>query len=69
MPKLLTAVGRHWYKKPLLFSALVRQQTILYNSESRRIPARIVNLNQAHIGPILRANARLNVEFRKMISI
>jgi IS5 family transposase len=65
----LLAAGRHWYRKLLVVSELVRQQKILYSSESRSIPDRIVSLYQAHIRPIVRGKARSNVEFGGKIAI
>jgi IS5 family transposase len=65
----LLAAGRHIYQKLLVVSELVRQQTILYHSDSRSIPDRIVSLYQAHIRPIVRGKARCNVEFGAKISI
>ena len=47
----------------------MRQQNILYHSDSRSIPARIVSLRQAHIRPIVRGKARCNVAFGAKISI
>ena len=58
----LLAAGRHWYHKLLVVSELLRQQKILYHSDSRSIPDRIVSLYQAHIRPIVRGKARSNVE-------
>jgi hypothetical protein len=65
----LLAAGRYWYRKLLVVSELVRQQRILYHSDSRSIPHRIVSLYQAHIRPIVRGKARCNVEFGAKISI
>jgi IS5 family transposase len=65
----LLAAGRHWYQKLLVVSELVRQQRILYHSDSRSIPHRIVSLVQAHIRPIVRGKSRCNVEFGAKISI
>jgi hypothetical protein len=65
----LLAAGRHWYYKLLVVSELVRQQKIVYHSDSRSIPDRIVSLYQAHIRPIVRGKARSNVEFGAKISI
>ena len=65
----LLAAGRHWYRKLLVVSELVRQQRILYHSDSRSIPDRIVSLVQAHIRPIVRGKSRCNVEFGAKISI
>jgi hypothetical protein len=65
----LLAAGRHWYRKPLVVIGLVRQQRILYHSDSRSIPDRIVRLVQAHIRPIVRGKYRCNVEFGARISI
>jgi len=61
--------GRHWYRKLLVVSELVRQQKILYHSDRRSIPDRIVSLYQAHIRPIVRGKARSNVVFGAKISI
>jgi hypothetical protein len=65
----LLAAGRHWYRKLLVVSELVRQHRILYHSDSRSIPDRIVSLVQAHIRPIVRGKSRCNVEFGAKISI
>lgn len=65
----LLAAGRHAYQKLMVVSELVRQQNILYQSETRSIPDRIVSLCQAHIRPIVRGKARCNVEFGAKISI
>lgn len=65
----LLAAGRYAYQKLLVVSELVRQQNILYHSDSRSIPDRIVSLKQAHIRPIVRGKARCNVEFGAKISI
>lgn len=65
----LLAAGRHWYHKLLVVCELVRQHKILYHSDSRSIPDRIVSLYQAHIRPIVRGKARSNVEFGAKISI
>jgi len=65
----LLAAGRHWYHKLLVVSELVRQQKILYHSDSRSITDRIVRLYQAHFRPIVRGKARSNVEFGAKISI
>jgi transposase, IS5 family len=65
----LLAAGRHWYQKLLVASELVRQQRILYHSDNRSIPDRIVSLYQSHIRPIVRGKARCNVEFGAKISI
>jgi IS5 family transposase len=35
------AAGRHWYRKLVVDSELVRQQKILYHSDSKSIPDRI----------------------------
>ena len=65
----LLAAGRYAYQKLLVVSELVRQQTILDQSDSRSIPDRIVSLGQAHVRPIVRGKARCNVEFGAKISI
>ena len=65
----LLAAGRYVYQKLLVVSELVRQLNILYHSDSRSIPIRIVSLSQAHVSPIVRGKAKCNVEFRAKISI
>lgn len=65
----LLVAGRHWHRKLLVVSELVRQQKILYRSDSRSIPDRIVSLYQSHIRPIVRGKARSNVEFGAKVSI
>ena len=65
----LLAAGRYVYQKLLVVSELVRQQNILYHSDNRSIPDRIVSLRQAHVRPIVRGKARCNVEFGAKISI
>lgn len=65
----LLAAGRHWYHKLLVVSELVPQQKILYRSDSRSIPDRVVSLCHAHIRRIVRGKARSNVEFGAKISI
>jgi hypothetical protein len=65
----LLAAGRLWYQRLLVVSELVRQQKVLYHSDSRSIPDRIVSLYQSHIRPIVRGKARSNVEFGVIISI
>jgi hypothetical protein len=65
----LLAAGRHWYHKLLVVSELVRQQKILYHSDSRSISDRILSLYQSHIRPIVRGKARSNVEFGAKISV
>ena len=50
-------------------SKLVLQQLILYHSDSRSIPDRIVGQVQAHIRTIARGQSRCNVEFGAKISI
>ena len=65
----LLAAGRPIFQKLLVVSELFRQQTILFHSESKSIPDRIVSLSQAHVRPIVRGKARINVEFGAKISI
>ena len=62
------AAGRHWYRKLVVDSELVRQQKILYHSDSKSIPDRI-SLYQALSRPIVRGKARSNVAFGATISI
>ncbi|WFN57741.1 IS5 family transposase [Synechococcus sp. CCFWC 502] len=54
---------------PLVSQAVVRQQKILYHSDTRSIQDRIVSLTQPHIRPIVRGKTRNNVEFGAKISI
>ncbi len=63
------AAGRHAYQKLMVVSELVRQQNILYHSQTRSIPDRIVSLCQVHIRPIVRGKARCNGELGAKISI
>jgi IS5 family transposase len=65
----LLAAGLNIYQKLQVISELVRQQTILYDADSRSIPDRIVSLCQANIRPIIRGKARCNIEFGAKISI
>jgi IS5 family transposase len=55
--RLLTA-GRHWHHMLFVVSELVRQQRILYHSNSRSVPDRIASLCQAHLRPVIRGKAR-----------
>lgn len=64
----LLATERHVYQKLLVVSELVRQQTILYQTDSKSVPGRIVSLFQSYIWPIVRGKARCNVEFGAKIS-
>jgi len=59
----LLAAGRQAYQKLMVVSERFRQQNILYHSETRSIPDRIVSLCKAQIRPIVRGKARCNVEF------
>ncbi|CAK6696170.1 IS5 family transposase ISSysp4 [Synechococcus sp. CBW1107] len=61
--------GRHWCRKLLVISELVRQQMILYRSDTRSIRDRIVSLIQFDIRPIVCGKTRDNVEFGAKISI
>lgn len=53
----------------MVVSELVRQQMILYRSDSTRIPDRNVRVYQAPIRPIVRGKARRNVGFGVKICI
>lgn len=53
----------------MVVSELVRQQSILYHSDSRNNPDRIVSLEQASIRSIVRGKARGNTEYGAKISI
>ena len=57
------AAGRYSYQKLLVLSGLIRQQNLLYHSDNRSIPYRIVSLSQAFIRPIDRGKARCKFEF------
>ena len=63
------AAGRHWYRKLVVDSELVRQQKILYHPDSKSIPHRIVSLYQALSRPIVRGKARSSVAYGATISI
>jgi hypothetical protein len=65
----LLSTRRHIYQRLLVISEQVRQQTILYHTDSRSTHDRIVSLCQAHIRTIVRGKARCNVEFGAKISI
>jgi hypothetical protein len=65
---LLVAV-RPIDQKLLVVSGLVRQQSIPYHADSRRIPDRIVSLCQLHIRLIVRGKARCNLKYGSLISI
>jgi transposase, IS5 family len=65
----LLATGRRANHKPLVISEVVRQQRILYHSDSRSIPDRIVSFSQAHIRPIARGKAQCSVKFGAKITI
>lgn len=52
-----------------MISELHRQQSILLYTKTRSMPARIVNLIQSHIRPIMRGKARAAVEFGAKISV
>jgi hypothetical protein len=65
---LITAC-RHCYLMFLVVSKLGHQQQLLYHSDSRSIPHRIVSLYEAHIRPIVRGKARCNAVFGAKITI
>ena len=62
----LLAAGRYAYQKLLVVSELVRQQNILYQSDIRSIPDRIVSLGQANVrrSCVARQGAMLSLEQR-----
>ena len=53
----------------MVVSELVRQQTILYHSESRSIPDSIVSLSQVHVWIIVRGKVKSDVKFGAKILI
>ena len=65
----LLAAGRSAYQKLLVVGELVRQQNILYHSDSRSIPDRVVSLGQSCLRLIVRGKARCNFELGAKISI
>jgi len=65
----LSSLKTHWWHKLLVISELHRQQTILLYAKTRSIPARIVNLVQRQVRPIVRGKARAAVEFGAKISV
>ena len=65
----LLTIGRTIDQKLLVVCELVQQQIILYHSESKSIPERIVSISQAQVNPIVCGKARSNDEFGANISI
>ncbi|MDA3960180.1 MAG: hypothetical protein PF961_05285 [Planctomycetota bacterium] len=57
-----------WYKKMLVASEVLRQQTELYRTKAWSIPDRIVSVSQPHVRPIVRGKAGVPVEFGAKIS-
>ena len=65
----LSQLSRHNYRMLLVVSELLRQQQLMYQSCSRRIDDRIVNLTQPHVRPIVRGKAGTPVEFGAKLSV
>ena len=65
----LSQLSRHNYRMLLVVSELLRQQQLMYQSRSRRIDDRIVNLTQPHVRPMVRGKAGTPVEFGAKISV
>ncbi len=60
---LLSALGKHLYRKLLVIAELYRQQQAMYDPRQHRIDDRIVRLSQPHIRPMVRGKAGTPVEF------
>jgi hypothetical protein len=65
----LSALGSQLFRKLLVASEVHRQQQEMYDSDSRRIDDRIVNLSKPHVRPIVRGKAGKKTEFGAKISI
>jgi hypothetical protein len=65
----LLKLGSQQYRKLLITSEMYRQQQEMYDSDSRRIDDRIVNLSKPHVRPIVRGKAGKQTEFGAKISI
>lgn len=59
----LNALSKKQYRDLLVISELYRQQQQMYDEDSRRIPGRIVSIDQPHVRPIVRGKAGTPVEF------
>jgi transposase, IS5 family len=57
-----------WYKKLLVASEVLRQQSQLYQSKAWSIADRIVSVSQPHVRPIVRGKAGVPVEFGAKLS-
>jgi len=66
---VLSALGSQLYRKLLDASEVYRQQQEMYDTDSRRIDDRIVNLSKPHVRPIVRGKAGKKTEFGAKISI
>ena len=65
----LPILGQRLYKLLLVAHEIYRQQLLMYEARSNRIPDRIVNLYQPHVRPIVRGKAGRPVEFGAKISV
>ena len=63
------AAGLCVYQKLLIDNELVGKRTVLYRTDSRSIPNRIVSLSQAHLRPLIRGKARVPFELGAKVSI
>jgi IS5 family transposase len=66
---VLSALGSQLYRKLLVASDVYRQQQEMYDTDSRRIDDRVVNLSKPHVRPIVRGKAGKKTEFGAKISI
>jgi len=65
----LSGLDSQLYRKLLIASEVHRQQQEMYDTDSRRINDRIVNLSKPHVRPIVRGKAGKKTEFGAKISI
>lgn len=66
---LLVHLSNKQYRGLLVIKELFRQQQLMYESRSHRIPDRIVSISQPHLRPIVRGKAKNNVEFGAKVSV
>jgi hypothetical protein len=59
----LSTLSKKQYRDLLVISEVYRQQQLMYDEELRRMPGRIVSIDQPHVRPIVRGKAGTPVEF------
>ncbi|MBD8004282.1 hypothetical protein H9631_04240 [Bacillus sp. Sa1BUA2] len=65
----LNTLNKQEYKQLLVISELFGQQQEIYTNRSHRVDDRIVNISQPHVRPIVRGQAKANVEFGSKVAI